>query len=30
MGLKKWVEDEVIRPVGDVIEEVKGVLGGKL
>jgi hypothetical protein len=29
-GLKRWVEDEVIRPVGDVIEEVKEVLGGKL
>jgi energy-coupling factor transporter ATP-binding protein EcfA2 len=29
-GLKRWIEDEVIRPVGDVIEEVKGVLGGKL
>jgi energy-coupling factor transporter ATP-binding protein EcfA2 len=29
-GLKRWVEDEVIRPVGDVIEEVEGVLGGKL
>ncbi|MFZ8795293.1 MAG: ATP-binding protein, partial [Acidilobaceae archaeon] len=29
-GLKRWVEDEVIRPVGDVVEEVKGVLRGKL
>jgi hypothetical protein len=29
-GLKRWVEDEVLRPVGDLVEEVRGVLGEKL
>jgi energy-coupling factor transporter ATP-binding protein EcfA2 len=29
-GLKRWIEDEVLRPVRDVVEEVRGVLGEKL